>query len=76
MNIAKITGNSVDYKKFESIFNKTIFEKSKPDLIRKIATYPERYTGLFRPTKPAAKLFKMNFLNKISVYNSICPQPT
>lgn len=48
----------MDYKKFESIFNKTIFEKSKPDLIRKIATYPERYAGLFRPTKPKAKIIQ------------------
>lgn len=46
------------YKKFENIFNKTIFEKSKPDLIRKIATYPERYAGLFRPTKPKAKIIQ------------------
>lgn len=48
----------MDYKKFENIFNKTIFEKSKPDLIRKIATYPERYAGLFRPTKPKAKIIQ------------------
>ncbi len=48
----------MDYKKFEYIFNKTIFEKSKPDLIRKIATYPERYAGLFRPTKPKAKIIQ------------------
>jgi Holliday junction resolvase-like predicted endonuclease len=48
----------MDYKKFEHIFNKTIFEKSKPDLIRKIATYPERYAGLFRPTKPKAKIIQ------------------
>ncbi len=48
----------MDYKKFEDIFNKTIFEKSKPDLIRKIATYPERYAGLFRPTKPKAKIIQ------------------
>ncbi len=46
------------YKKFESIFNETIFEKSKPDLIRKIAKYPERYAGLFRPTKPKAKIIQ------------------
>ncbi len=48
----------MDYKKFENIFNKTIFEKSKPDLIRKIATYPERYVGLFRPTKPKVKIIQ------------------
>lgn len=58
MNTAKTTGKSMDYKKFEGIFNKTIFEKSKPDLIEKIANYPERYTGLFRPTKPKAKIIQ------------------
>ena len=46
----------MDYKQFKNIFNKTIFEKSKPDLIRKIALYPERYIGLFRPTKPQTKI--------------------
>lgn len=48
----------MNYKKFEDIFNTTIFEKSKPDLIRKIATYPERYVGLFRSTKPKAKIIQ------------------
>ena len=46
----------MNYKEFENIFNKTIFEKSKADLIRKIANYPERYVGLFRPTKPQTKI--------------------
>ncbi len=48
----------MDYRQFEGIFNETIFEKSKPDLIRKIAIYPERYVGLFRPTKPRAKIIQ------------------
>jgi hypothetical protein len=46
------------YEEFEDIFNTTIFETSKPDLIRKIATYPERYVGLFRPTKAKAKIIQ------------------
>lgn len=46
------------YDEFERIFNKSIFEKSKPDLIKKIATYPERYVGLFRPTKPKSKIIQ------------------
>lgn len=46
------------YDKFERIFNRSIFEKSKPDLVRKIATYPERYVGLFRPTKPQSKIIQ------------------
>ena len=48
----------MEYKEFENVFNKVIFEKSKSDLIRKIATYPERYVGLFRPTKPTAKIIQ------------------
>lgn len=58
MNVAKSTETIMDYKKLEHIFNKTIFEKSKPDLIRKIAMYPGRYAGLFRPTKPKAKIIQ------------------
>lgn len=58
MNIARITGADMKYDDFEAIFNKAIFEKSKPDLIRKIAIYPERYAGLFRPTKPRGKIIQ------------------
>ena len=46
------------YHKFKSIFNEIIFEKSKADLITKVAKYPQRYIGLFRPTKPKAKLLQ------------------
>ena len=48
----------MDYQKFRIVLDKTIFEKSKPDLLRKVANYPERYTGLFRPTKPKAKIIQ------------------
>ena len=53
-NIEKI----MEYSKFEVIFNKTIFEKSKSDLVKKIAESPQRYIGLFRPTKPKAKIIQ------------------
>ena len=46
------------YEKFKNIFNKTIFEESKAVLIEKIAKYPNRYIGLFRPTKPKAKILQ------------------
>ncbi len=46
------------YHKFKSIFNEIIFEKSKADLITKVAKYPQRYIGLFRPTKPKVKLLQ------------------
>ncbi|HPD18409.1 MAG: restriction endonuclease [Candidatus Goldbacteria bacterium] len=48
----------MDYKKFKKIFNFEIFEESKAELIEKIAKNPERYIGLFRPTKPRAKILQ------------------
>ena len=48
----------MDYSKFESIFNKEIFEQSKPKLLETIAREPNRYIGLFRPTKPKGKLLQ------------------
>ncbi len=46
------------YKKFKGILNETIFEKSKARLIEKIAQSPNRYIGLFRPTRPKAKILQ------------------
>jgi len=43
---------------FKQIFNETIFEKSKADLLEKIASSPSRYIGLFRATKPKAKILQ------------------
>ncbi len=48
----------MDYDKFKDILNKEIFEGSKSDLLRKISKNPERYIGLFRPTKPKGKLLQ------------------
>ncbi|WP_461255894.1 HpyAIV family type II restriction enzyme [Treponema sp. R80B11-R83G3] len=48
----------MEYKVFQSILNKQIFESSKRDLLEKITNYPERYIGLFRPTKPKAKILQ------------------
>lgn len=48
----------MQYEKFKNIFSETIFEKSKKVLIEKIAKYPNRYIGLFRPTKPKAKILQ------------------
>ena len=52
------TGEKMEYSKFKQIFNSTIFEKSKPDLLEKVAKYPERYVGLFRPSRPKAKIIQ------------------
>lgn len=48
----------MDYNLFKHIFNETIFEKSKADLLEKISSSPNRYVGLFRPTKPKAKILQ------------------
>ena len=48
----------MEYNLFKQIFNETIFEKSKADLLEKIASSPSRYIGLFRPTKPKAKILQ------------------
>ena len=48
----------MEYSKFKSIFNDVIFSKSKADLLTKVAKYSQRYIGLFRPTKPKAKLLQ------------------
>jgi hypothetical protein len=48
----------MDYKKFCTILNKHIFESEKTELLRKLADKPERFIGLFRPTKPGAKVLQ------------------
>jgi len=48
----------MQYNQFKQVFNETIFEKSKADLLEKIANNPSRYIGLFRPTKPKAKILQ------------------
>lgn len=48
----------MEYNQFRKIFNETIFEKSKADLLEKISSSPTRYIGLFRPTKPKAKILQ------------------
>ena len=48
----------MDYKKFCLILNKHIFAGEKKELLKKIAERPERFIGLFRPTKPSAKILQ------------------
>ncbi len=48
----------MEYAQFKNILNKQIFEESKPKLIENIAKSPSRYIGLFRPTKPKAKILQ------------------
>ncbi|RME60365.1 restriction endonuclease [Candidatus Parcubacteria bacterium] len=48
----------MEYADAAAILNRHIFEGDKQNLLEKVANNPERYTGLFRPTKPKAKLLQ------------------
>lgn len=48
----------MDYKKFCSILNRHIFKGEKRELLKNIAERPERFIGLFRPTKPGTKILQ------------------
>ncbi len=48
----------MDCEEIEEVLNARIFQGDKRALITKVARYPERYMGLFRPTKPRAKLIQ------------------
>jgi hypothetical protein len=48
----------MNYQKFNLILNRHIFDDEKKELLRKIADKPERFIGLFRPTKPKVKVLQ------------------
>ena len=48
----------MNFEQFCNILNKHIFEEEKRELLRKIADSPQRFLGLFRPTKPNAKILQ------------------
>jgi len=48
----------IENEEFTKIFNKKIFEDSKLCLLQKLAQYPDRYVGIFRPTKPKIKIIQ------------------
>jgi len=48
----------MNYDQFTTILNRHIFEEEKRDLLKKLAERPERFMGLFRPTKPGAKILQ------------------
>ena len=48
----------MEYKDVIAILNRHIFEGDKRSLLEKVASSPARYVGLFRPTKPKAKLLQ------------------
>lgn len=46
----------MNFETFCKIINKHLFKEQKKDLLGRIADHPERFVGLFRPTKPIAKI--------------------
>ena len=48
----------MNYSKFCAILNKHIFEGEKMELLKKLADSPERFIGLFRPSKPGTKILQ------------------
>lgn len=48
----------IETHEFIQLFNKKIFENSKFDLLKKISENPDRFVGIFRPTKPKIKIIQ------------------
>lgn len=48
----------LEYNYFSNKLNETLFEGSSADLLSKIVKSPDRYIGIFRPTKPKTKLIQ------------------
>lgn len=48
----------LEYEYFKNFLNKKLFKNNYNDLFSKIAESPDRYVGIFRPTKPKTKLIQ------------------
>ncbi|RTZ59098.1 MAG: restriction endonuclease, partial [Gammaproteobacteria bacterium] len=48
----------MNYEKFCQILNFYLFGNEKRELLKKIALHPERFIGLFRPSKAGAKILQ------------------
>ncbi len=46
------------YEDFAAILERKIFSDTRCQLLQKIADYPDRYVGLFRPTTPKGKILQ------------------
>ena len=50
--------NILEYKDFVAELKLTLYKNAKADLINKVASNPDRYIGIFRPTSPKLKLIQ------------------
>jgi hypothetical protein len=48
----------MDYQEFAQVLNKHIFYGNKRELLVRLASNPERFIGLFRPSKPSTKILQ------------------
>jgi hypothetical protein len=48
----------MDYQEFVQVLNKRIFYGNKRELLGRLANNPERFIGLFRPSKPSTKILQ------------------
>lgn len=48
----------MSYENFKDNLNKRLFEGSRKVLLENIADNPDRFIGLFRPTKPKTKIIQ------------------
>ncbi len=51
-------GNYIEYNTFVKELEKTVYKNAKSDLLNKVASNPDRYVGIFRPTSPEIKLIQ------------------
>jgi hypothetical protein len=58
LHLLNIKIEIMQYNNFKEVFNRAIFDRSKSDLLEKIANNPDRYLGIFRPSKPKAKIIQ------------------
>ena len=50
--------NYIEYNEFVNQLEKTVYKNAKADLLNKVASNPDRYVGIFRPTSPEIKLIQ------------------
>jgi len=48
----------MDYQEFAKVLNKHIFYGNKREILVRLASNPERFIGLFRPSKPSTKILQ------------------
>jgi len=48
----------MDYQEFAQVLNKHIFYGNKREILGRLASNPERFIGLFRPSKPSTKILQ------------------